>query len=381
MRIVLAPNAFKESLSAWEVCQALAAGLRSSLPEVECVLAPMADGGDGTMDTLVRGTGGRRASARVHDPLGREIRAGFGLLGDGSEAVVEMAAASGLRLLKPEERDPMRASTLGVGELILAAARRGARRIVIGVGGSATVDGGTGMARALGWRFLDAKGRELSPCGKTLAQIVAIDASAYQSWREGPGRDIEVVVACDVSNPLLGKSGAARVFGPQKGASPDQVVELEAGLANLADIELRELGIRMGHLKGGGAAGGLAAGLVAFCGARLEPGAPVIAVRIGLEEKLADADWAITGEGRLDGQTIFGKAPAHVAELAVKKGVPVIAVAGSVATDAGVLYSKGVRAMFSICDGPMSLETAKTDARRLVQRLGRALGGVIRNGK
>ncbi|NQU45113.1 glycerate kinase, partial [bacterium] len=242
MRIVVAPNAFKESLSAMRAARALERGLRRALPDAEIVAVPMADGGDGTVETLLAVRGGEMREVRVCDPLGRLVTASYAALGDGGTAVIEIASASGLRLLCPDERDPMRTSTRGTGELIRHAFEHGARRLTVGVGGSATVDGGVGVAAALGWRFLDARGHEVEPCGGCLEEIVALDDSNYRRWVKDRGEGIEIDVACDVANPLLGCDGAARVYGPQKGATPGQVERLEAGLRNLSDVIRGETG-------------------------------------------------------------------------------------------------------------------------------------------
>lgn len=380
MKIVIAPNAFKESLDAWSAARALAKGLRQSLPRAQIVLVPMADGGDGTIEVLVRGRRGRFHTAIVPGPLGRPVRARYGLLDGGSVAAIEMAQASGLRLLAPKERNPMKTSTFGTGLLMRTAVERGARRLIVGVGGSATVDGGAGMAAALGYRFLDKRGRLVPPNGGGLARIERVDPEPYLKWKQAAGGAIEVSVVCDVNNLLLGPKGAARVFGPQKGASPAQVARLEEGLARLADAIQRDLGISVRSMRGGGAAGGLGAGLIAFCGATLCPGAALVAEIIGLEEKLAGADWVITGEGRLDRSTLHGKAPAWVLELARKQNARVIGVAGSIA-DAPLLRRHGFDALFSLCDGPVSLEDGMRRARPLLTQLGRSLGAIIAAGR
>ncbi|HUT24457.1 MAG TPA: glycerate kinase [Sumerlaeia bacterium] len=381
MKIVIAPNAFKESLSAWEAARALQTGLRRALPAAELILAPVADGGDGTVEALVRVTGGRMRRTRVDDPLGRPIRAAYGVLGDGKAAVIEMAAASGLRLLAPNERDPMRASTHGTGQLIRAAVERGSRRCILGVGGSATTDGGAGMAHALGYRFLDVRGREFRPRSGNLSRIAAIDPAPYLRWLDRmrrPGGAPSFTLACDVNNPMVGPRGAARVYAPQKGASPRQVERLEAGMAHFAGVIRRDLGVRVKRLPGGGAGGGLGAGLVAFCGAAIRPGAETIIEAIGFEEFLKGADWVITGEGRLDRQTLFGKAPAVVASLARRRGIPVIGVAGALGPGSRALLRRHFDALFSIADGPASLEDTMRRTPSLLTSLGEAIGGVIR---
>jgi glycerate kinase len=377
MKIVVAPNAFKESLTAWEAAKAIEAGLAKALPGARLVLVPMADGGDGTAETLAWAAGGRLVRAKVADPLGRPVRAAYALLDDGATAVVEMAAASGLGLLAPRERNPLRTSTRGTGQLIRAAVKRGARRLVIAIGGSATVDGGAGMAAALGYRFLDRRGRPVAPCGGALERIARIDPAPYRRWLSALGKAPELEVACDVTNPLLGERGAARVFGPQKGATPSQVERLESALAHLADLVRRDLGVNVRPLRGGGAAGGLGAGLVAFCGAKLRPGAELVMETVGLDEKLRGADWVVTGEGRIDAQTAFGKAPAAVARRARAAGARVIAVAGALGPGAERLRGTLFDALFSLCDGPVALDDALRRARPLLERLARSIGGLL----
>lgn len=362
MKIVIAPDSFKESLGAAEVAAALAEGVVAACPSASVDLCPMADGGGGTVEAMVAATGGQFLTADVFDPMGREIRARFGLLGrpagaglpgqvglsaaraladgegtpaagaGGLTAVIEMAAASGLALLPPDMRDPLRTTTYGTGQLILAALDAGARRIVVGIGDSATVDGGAGCAQALGVSFVNVDG-QASVCGLAgggLAEIGQIDAAT----RDGRLARVQIRVACDATNVLLGPSGAAVVYGPQKGASPEMVVELEAALSHLADLIRRDLEIDVTQLPGGGAAGGLGAGLVAFADATLEPGLPLVAEAVGLANRLADADLCITGEGRFDAQSASGKTTVGVAEFARAKSVPVICIPGAATPDA-----------------------------------------------
>lgn len=362
MKICIAPAPFKESLGAADAAEAIAEGCRRGCPGCECVLVPMADGGEGTVDAMVHATGGRLASARVTGPMGEPVDAAFGILGGGDAAVIEMAAASGLPLVPPEKRNPLLATTFGTGELIRAALDAGARRIIVGIGGSATVDGGAGMAQALGIGLLDASGRPIPRGGGGLAQLAAVDLS---------GRDARIVgvtieVACDVDSPLTGPQGAAAVYGPQKGATPEMVEQLDRNLAHLAAVIRRDVRLDIEHLPGAGAAGGLGAGLVAFLGARLRPGARIVMESVGLEGKMAGCDLALTGEGRIDGQTLRGKAPAAVAAVARKLTVPVVALAGSIGVDRAPLRQAGFGAVFSIADGPLSLADAMRDSRRLI---------------
>ena len=322
-RVVIAPQSFKGSADAVAVASAIARGTRRVWPRAVCVELPLADGGEGTVHALLRATDGEWHRARVHDPLGREIAAAWGVLGDRKTAVVEMAAASGLPLLREEERDPRVTSTRGTGELILAAAASGAQRIVIGIGGSATNDGGAGMARAFGYRFIDRSGRDLPEGGAALARLVRIEGQTDPRLIR-PAID----VACDVRNPLLGPEGATAVFGPQKGATPEIQRELEAALTRYADVVEGFVGRNVRDVPGAGAAGGLGAGLIAFLDARLVSGSALVLDAVGFDERLVGADLVITGEGRIDGQSVYGKLTHAVTIAAKRRGIPVVAVAG-----------------------------------------------------
>jgi len=343
MKIVIAPDSFKESLTAAEVCEAIARGLRAVLPDAVLDKCPMADGGEGTVDALVAATNGTFQRTTVAGPLGEPVAAGWGLLGrtgplppDGTTpgpggpltAVLEMAAASGLPLVPVEKRNPLKTTTLGTGQLIRAALDHGVRRIILGIGGSATTDGGAGCAQALGARFLDAHGRVLpnGACGETLAQIARIDLSRFDPRIAAT----DILVACDVDNPLCGPRGAAAVYGPQKGATPEIVRQLDEGLAHFADVIARDLGKDVRNVPGAGAAGGLGAGLLAFCGAAIRPGVEIVIDAVRLRERLIGADLLITGEGRLDRQSMMGKLIAGVGRAARAAGVPVVALVGSV---------------------------------------------------
>ena len=321
----------------------------------------MADGGEGTVQSLVDATGGRLVTETVTGPLGESVQATYGLLGDDETAVIEMAAASGLPLVPEDKRDPLVTTTFGTGQLIRAALDAGRRKLIVGIGGSATTDGGAGMAQAIGVRLLDHGGEEIGPGGGELARLVNIEmAGADERLRE-----CEIRVACDVDNPLYGETGAAHVYGPQKGASPETVNILDANLALLADVVERDLGLDVRDLSGAGAAGGLGGGLVAFCGASLEPGVEIVIDAVGLPEKMRGADLCLTGEGRIDSQTAFGKTPAGVATVAGREGTPVIALGGSVSLDARDLHERGFDALASIVTGPMDLrEAMKPDAAR-----------------
>ncbi len=363
MRVVIAPDKFKGSLSALEAAEAMARGVTRVAPRARIDRVPMADGGEGTVDALVAATAGSYHQARVTGPLGDPVDATFGLLGDEQTAVLEMASASGLSLLPASRRDPWRASTRGTGELVLAAIGAGARRIILGIGGSATNDGGAGLAQALGFRLLDAEDRELGPGGGELGRLARIDSTA----KLGVLNSVEIAVACDVTNPLCGPDGASAVYGPQKGASPEMVQRLDGNLAHLATIIERDLGVAIRDLPGAGAAGGLGAGLVAFAGGRLEKGVNLILNAVKLRDRLAAADLCLTGEGALDGQSIYGKTVVGVASLARSLSCPALAVVGSIGPGAEAVLGAGVTAYFSICPGPISLDDAIARAPELIE--------------
>jgi len=369
MKILIAPNAYKECLSAPDAARAMAEGIKKVLPDAELVLCPVADGGDGTLEAILDATGGQKAQTKVTDPLGRPIRAPFGILGKGNGAVIEMAAASGLHLLQPSERNPLVTSTRGTGELMAAAILRGVRYIVLGIGGSATVDGGTGMGRALGVRFLDEAGEEIPEGGGSLVHLAHIDDSKKNSGL----RTCRIKIASDVTNPLLGPDGAARVYGPQKGATPEMVEQLEAGLARLSEVIKKDLGIDIANAPGAGAAGGLGAGLLAFTHARMHPGVELVLEEVGFHEKLEGADLVLTGEGRVDSQTSFGKAPAGVARAAKEKNIPVWCLAGIVEDGAPEALEKiGIEKTVSINPPDSSSEESiRQAAQRLRETAGR----------
>jgi glycerate kinase len=356
MKIVIAPDSFKGNLDAMQVARAIERGIRRVLPGAECIKVPMADGGEGTVQSLVDARGGRFIHLKVHGPARRRVRARYGMLADGRTAVIEMAEASGLPLVKGAARNPLRTTTYGTGELIADALDRGARAIIIGIGGSATNDGGAGMAQALGIRFLDKRGRVIRAraSGGMLDRIAAIDAS--QVHPELPFA--RVTVACDVDNPLCGPRGAARVFGPQKGATPATVRRLDANLRHFGKLIRRELGIDIMNRKGTGAAGGLGGGLVAFVHARLKRGIDIVIEATGLLGHMQGADLVFTAEGRVDFQTAFGKTPAGVAQAARRLGIPVIAIGGSLADDARGVFRHGIDALQSAVARDMRLEDA-----------------------
>lgn len=338
MKIVIAPDSFKESLSAEQAAQAIARGFAHVFPDAQYVCVPVADGGEGTVAALLAAREGQWMRAVVEDPLGRPVTVRYGLLPDGT-AVMEMAEASGLHLLKAQERNPLHTSTYGTGQMIAAVIGQGAKRIIIGIGGSATNDGGAGMAQALGFRLLDKNGNELPRGGQALATLARIEAP--------PALPVAVTVACDVSNPLCGERGASAVFGPQKGATAEMVAELDAALAHFADIlEKQGYAEKARHAPGSGAAGGLGYGLRTLLDARLMPGVDMVLEAAQLAGKIHEADLVITGEGKMDGQTAFGKVPLGVLELARRHDIPVIAIAGSVGADIGNLHEHGFTAIF-----------------------------------
>lgn len=373
LKVVVAPDKFKGSLSAVEAARAMADGVMEAEPGAEVEACPMADGGEGTVDAVAAATGAQVREEEVSGPLpGQIVTARWALLRPGAfkgplgqgekTAVVEMAQASGLWLVPPEKRDPFETTTLGTGQLIKAAIDAGCRRVIVGIGGSATVDGGTGMASALGYRFLGDDGREVPPGGGSLERIGSIDSSGKDSRLS----ETELLVACDVDNPLVGDDGAARVYGPQKGAMPEQVAALERGLRRLGELIEAQLGVDVLKAPGAGAAGGLGAGLVAFCGARITSGVELVAEIVGLKEKIRGADLVLTGEGSFDSQSAHGKAPAGVALIARGMGVPAVILAGRIVGDAGADLGPGVAA-FSVAPGPMDLDEAMKDAARLVR--------------
>lgn len=362
MRVVLAPQEFKGSLTATEAAAAMAQGVRAALPDAEIDSAPLADGGPGTVQAVVTAAKGRHSYARVDGPLGAPTDAIWGRIDGGRTAVIEMAAASGLLLLTPDRRDPRRAGTYGTGELIRAALDAGVRRILIGVGGSASNDGGAGMAAALGVRFLDEHGQPLPPGGAALARLARIDVTDLDPRLTG----VEVIGLTDVRNPLLGPQGASAVYGPQKGADPVAVAELERALTNYADIVARDVGVEIASVPAGGAAGGLAAGLIAFAGARLEPGVVRVAEAVRLRERLTGAGLVITAEGRLDRQSLFGKTVAGVAALAREAAAPCLAVAGTVTDEAAVRAIPGLTDVEAAAPAGMPLDEAMTRAAPLL---------------
>ncbi len=361
MKIVIAPDSFKGSLSAGEVAEAIEEGVRKVFPRAEVEKVPMADGGEGTVQVLVEATGGKIEEVEATGPLGEKVKANYGILGDKKTAVIEMAAASGLPLVPLQERDPYRTTTYGTGELIKAALREGCREFIIGIGGSATSDGGAGMAQALGAKLLDGRGKDIGFGGRELKRLDRIDI-AHLDRRL---RKSKITVASDVDNPLFGKEGAARVYGPQKGATPEMVEELDEALRHFAKILNRDLHKDIADIPGAGAAGGLGAGLIAFLGATLKSGVDIVMEVVELEEKILDADLIITGEGKMDEQTIHGKVPYGVAKLAKRHKKQVIGICGMLGEGAEILYQRGFQALFPNRKDSMSVEEAMERAKEL----------------
>lgn len=369
MKILVSAGAFKQSLTAAEACAAIARGLHESGLGATIEQLPIADGGNGTLDAFLA-TGGERITVRVMDPLLRPLDADYGLIDDGRTAVIEMALASGLELLSPAELNPLLATTYGTGQLMADAMARGVERIIIGMGGSATVDGGMGCLSALGLKLLDTDGNDIPFGGGGLAQLAALDESGIDDrWR-----DIAIVIASDVENPTLGERGAARIFGPQKGADPAMVERLERNLRHCFTTVYEQRGVDVRAAKGGGAAGAFAAGLMAFLDCRMESGIDLVLRHNRFRQKLADCALAVTGEGQIDAQTLEGKGPLGVAKLAAEYGLPTIAIVGGLNIDDRALHEAGLQAAFSIVDKPMSLEAALADAQDLTRRAALRLG-------
>ncbi|WP_270181089.1 glycerate kinase [Alkalihalobacillus sp. CinArs1] len=376
MNIVIAPDSFKESLTAKEVCDAVQKGFLKVYPEASFTHLPVGDGGEGTVQSVVDATEGKIVTQEVTGPLGKKIEAFYGITGDGKTAIIEMAAASGLHLVPRGERNPLVTTTFGTGELILGALNHGVERIVLGLGGSATNDGGAGMAQALGVRLLDSKGEELPFGGEALAKLHSIDATRLDSRL----KEVSIEAACDVTNPLTGESGASAVFGPQKGATPEMVSELDACLAHYAKVIQRDLGKSVGDKSGAGAAGGLGAGILAFLDGELRSGIDLVLDVIGFENRINGADLLITGEGRIDSQTIHGKAPVGVAKRAkaLQPNLPVIAIAGSIGEGYEAVFDHGIDAAFSVVNGVVTLDEALRNGALNVERTAENVARVLK---
>ncbi|MCY7789442.1 glycerate kinase [Bacillus haynesii] len=372
MKIVIAPDSFKESMTSLEAARSIEKGFKAVLSDAEYVNIPVADGGEGTVQALVDATGGDIVHQTVTGPLGKPVKAAYGLLGDGKTAVIEMAEASGLHLVPPGQRNPLLTTTRGTGELILDAADKGVSTIIIGLGGSATNDGGAGMAAALGAKFLNRDGEEIENGGGALAEIAKIDVSGLNPKL----KHIQFEAACDVDNPLTGSRGASAVFGPQKGANSEMTALLDQNLKHYAAAVKAELGCEIDSIPGAGAAGGLGAGLCAFLNAELKSGVDIVLDTLSFSERIKGADLVITGEGKIDCQTVSGKTPAGVAKRARSENIPVIAFAGSLGEGCELVYDIGISALFSIVPGISSLENALADGSSNLTRCARNVAAV-----
>ena len=362
MKIILAPDSFKGNLTSLEVATAFEKGIKRVLPRAKCIKVPMADGGEGTVQSLVDGLGGKFIRKRVVGPAGNTVSARYGLLSDGKTAVIEMAEASGLPLVSGKNKNPLKTTTYGTGELILDAAKRGAEKIIIGIGGSATNDGGVGMAQAIGIRFLNKQGKVISDYGSggMLKKIASIDNKKADPLL----KKIKIIVACDVNNILCGKSGASYVFAPQKGATPAMVRILDENLRHLGKVIKQSLRKDVTKLKGAGAAGGLGAGLVAFTKARMKSGIEIVIDATNICKYMENADLVITGEGRVDTQTAFGKTPSGIAKAARKYHIPTVVIGGGITDDANDIFAYGIDGLESACARDMSLEEAIKNSRK-----------------
>jgi len=372
MKIVIAPDSFKDSLSAQSVAHAIAAGLIDVWPDAQLVECPMADGGEGTIEAVLAACDGEWMSNQVSGPLAQPVQAQWGWLAETRTAIIEMAMASGLQLLSLDQRDATITSTFGTGELIKAAVDAGAERVILAIGGSATNDAGTGMLSALGARFLDDDDRALDPGGLALTQLARIDLTGLDPRLNS----VQFEVAADVNNPLCGLQGASHIFGPQKGASPEQVLALDAALGHFAEHSAQALGRDDSEYPGSGAAGGMGFAAKAYLNASFRPGVEVVADLTGLAEALQGADLVITGEGRFDAQTLRGKTPFGVARMAQRNNVPVIVLAGTLGEGYADLYAHGISAAFAVTSGPMTLEFACANAATLLHDRARDIARV-----
>lgn len=373
MKIVIAPDSFKESMTAQKACDAIERGLKKIIKNVEFIKVPMADGGEGTTQSLVDATGGKFYHTESTGPLGEKVNSVFGILGDGKTAILEMASTSGLEIVPREKRNPMLTTTFGTGELIKKAMDMGVSTVLIGIGGSATNDGGAGMIQALGGKLLDKNGNQIGFGGGKLSEIERIDLSEVDERL----KNIKIIAACDVQNPLTGPTGASHIFGPQKGADKEMVEILDENLKHFAEIIRKDLGKDIENVPGAGAAGGLGAGLMAFLSAELKKGIDIVIEYSKLEEKMNGVSLVITGEGSIDGQTRFGKTPYGVAKTAKKHNIPVVALAGNVGKDTDILYDFGFDAVFSIMPGVQNLETALKHGEENLERISENIGRII----
>ena len=373
MKIVVAPDSFKESMSAKEVCDSIEKGLLSVSKDWEIVKVPMADGGEGTLQALVDATNGKIFNEKTLNPLGEEITSKFGILGGKNIAVIEMASTSGLELISPEKRNPYITTTYGTGQLMLKALEQNVEEIILGIGGSATNDGGAGMLQALGAKLLDKNGDEIGFGGYELSKLDRIDFSSLDRRL----KNIKILVACDVTNPLTGKNGSSYIFGKQKGAIPEMIEILDGNLLHYSKIIKRDLGFDVNNVSGAGAAGGLGAGLLTL-GAVLKKGIDIVIEANELDKKVQGADLVITGEGSIDGQTRFGKTPYGVVTIAKKYNIPTIILAGNVGKDIDILYDYGFDTIFSIMQGVDSLENALKKGKENIERTAKNIGYFIK---
>ncbi|WP_294910036.1 glycerate kinase [uncultured Gilliamella sp.] len=370
---VLAPDSFKESLTAKEVCQAIESGLKKVFPDAKYIHVPMADGGEGTTQSLVDATNGTLHTCEVTGPLGNKVTAYYGILGDNTTAVIEMASASGIHLVPKEQRNPLITTTFGTGELILASLKHGIKKIILGIGGSATNDGGAGMAQALGVKFYDKNNQIIAKGGGALEHLAKIDMSEVNPQLD----KVEFIVASDVTNPLCGEKGASRVFGPQKGATSEMIKQLDDNLQHYASIIKSQLNKDVATIPGAGAAGGLGAGLMAFTNSKMEKGIDIVIKYSNLENQLIGADFCFTGEGGIDFQTKFGKTPYGVAQTAKKHNIPVIALAGMIGENIEELYPEGINAIFGIIPSISKIEDLLADGFKNIERTSENIGRLI----
>lgn len=373
---MLAPDSFKESMTAKEVCEAMETGIKRAIPDATCIHVPMADGGEGTVQSLVDATGGQLVPLEVTGPLGLPVQAYYGILGDGKTAVIEMASASGIHHVTKETKNPLITTTYGTGELMRACIEQGITDIILGIGGSATNDAGTGMAKALGYKFLDKNGYELQLGGGFLGDLAKIDTTNVLPQL----KDVNIIIASDVTNPLCGLRGASVVFGPQKGATPEMVQRLDANLLHFSQIVEDQLGIAVADVPGAGGAGGLGAGLMAFTNSRMKKGVEIVIEYTGLKEKMKSVDYCLTGEGGIDFQTKFGKTPYGVAQVAkqTNENIKVIALAGYVGKDVESLYEQGFDAIFGIVPGAAELETLLANGKENVARTAESVARLLK---
>lgn len=372
MKIVIAPDSFKESLSALQVAEAIETGMKQILPDAEYIKVPMADGGEGTVQSLADALGGKILTVSVTDPLGGKCQASFAVSGDGQTAVIEMASASGLHLVPPDKRNPLYTTSYGTGEVIREALNLGVKKIILGIGGSATNDGGAGMLQALGAELLDEKGQPIGRGGASLAQLHRVNLANIDARL----KNVAVEVACDVDNPLCGERGASAVFGPQKGATPEMVIQLDKALAHFAEISLRDTQIDIAHRAGTGAAGGMGGGLLLLPQIELRSGVQIVIDAVRLADKVRDADLVITGEGRMDKQSIYGKTPIGVAKIAKQFNKPVIAIVGCLREDFEVVYEHGIDAVFPIIRQLGTLEETLKNGADNLKHAGRNIAKV-----